>query len=77
MFGAASPKRRDLANIGWHTYRHAYRSLLSGEETPLEVQQKLNVHLLTTDDYGGPPMENRRQANRVVVRKILMRRSSQ
>jgi integrase len=72
-------KEKGLGSIGWHTYRHTYRSLLSGEETPLDVQQKLmrHAHLSTTDDYGGPPMENRRQANSVVVRKILKRRSSQ
>ena len=35
-----------------------------------------HAHLSTMDDYGSPPMENRRQANSVVVRKILMRRSS-
>jgi integrase len=70
---------RGLGSIGWHTYRHTYRSLLSGEETPLDVQQKLmrHAHLSTTDDYGGPPMENRRQANSVVVRKILKRQAFQ
>ena len=31
----------------------------------------------SSDDYGGSPMENRRQANSAVVRRILMRRSSQ
>jgi hypothetical protein len=30
----------------------------------------------SSDDYGGSPMENRRQANSAVVRRILMRRSS-
>lgn len=52
---------KGLGSIGWHTYRHTYRSLLSGEKTPLDVQQTLmrHAHLSTTDDYGGPPMENR------------------
>jgi integrase len=76
--------RRDLAtemkmgSIGWHTFRHTYRSLLSKYKTELDVQQKLMRHadLSTTSQYGGPPMENRRQANSNVVRAILVRRSS-
>jgi integrase len=54
---------KGLGSIGWHTYRHTYRSLLSAEETPLDVQQKLMRHAhMSTTDYGGPPVENRRQA---------------
>ena len=69
---------KGLGSIGWHTFRHSYRSLLSEEETPLDVQQKLmrHAHLSTTEQYGGPPMENRRKANSRVVRQILSRKSS-
>ena len=76
--------RRQLAteegfgSIGWHTFRHTYRSLLSGAMTPIDTQQMLLRHadISTTQKYGGPPMENRRQANSLVVRKILVRKSS-
>jgi integrase len=77
-------ERRDLAiemgfgSIGWHTFRHTYRSLLIAKGAPLEVQKALlrHAHLSTTDEYGGPPMEQRRKANTDVVRSILVRRSS-
>jgi integrase len=77
LFGLGSNHHHDRS-IGWHTFRHSYRSLLSEEETPLDVQQKLmrHAHLSTTEQYGGPPMENRRKANSRVVRQILSRKSS-
>jgi integrase len=76
--------RKDLAfemkldGIGWGSFRHAYRSLLSKCKTPLDVQQKLmrHAHISTTGQYGGPPIENQREANSNVVRDILTRRSS-
>ena len=77
--------RRQLAtekgfgSIGWHTFRHTYRSLLSGARTAVDVQQKLmrHAHITTTQLYGGPPMENRRLANSTVVRAILQRKSTE
>jgi integrase len=76
--------RRDIAvakksgSIGWHTYRHTYRSLLSGTEAPLDAQQKLMRHaqLSTTMEYGDTPMENKRKANSNVVKIVLERKSS-
>lgn len=67
-----------LGSIGWHTFRHTYRTLLSGAGTAMDVQQKLmrHAHISTTQDYGGPPMENRRRANTMVVRQILVRKST-
>ena len=75
--------RRQLAtemgfgSIGWHTFRHTYRSLLSGAGTPLDMQQTLLRHadISTTQKYGGPPMDNRRRANSLAVREILRRKS--
>lgn len=77
--------RRELAtkagfgSIGWHTFRHTYRSLLSGAKTALDVQQKLmrQAQISTTMQYGGPPMDNRRRANSKVVRRILRQKSAQ
>jgi integrase len=41
---------RALGSLGWHTFRHTYRSLLSGADTPMDVQQKLlrHAHISTT-----------------------------
>lgn len=77
--------RRDAAmaagygGIGWHAFRHKYRTQLSGGDTPLEVQQKLmrQADIRTTMGYGGVPMENRRTANSRVVRTILLRKSDE
>ncbi len=77
--------RRDAATaagyggIGWHAFRHKYRTLLSAENNSLEVQQKLmrQADIRTTIGYGGIPMENRRTANSGVVRAILRRNSEQ
>jgi integrase len=77
-------ERRQLAtengfgSVGWHTFRHTYRTLLSGEDTPMDVQQKLMRHaqISTTQQYGGPPMENQRRANSKVSRKVLFRESA-
>ena len=68
-----------FGGIGWHTFRHKYRTLLSEADTPLEVQQKLLRHadIRTTTLYGNVPMENKRAANSAAVREILLRRSSQ
>jgi integrase len=64
-----------FGSIGWHTFRHKYRTLLSEGNTPLEVQQRLmrQADIRTTMTYGGVPMENRRRANSLVVRTILRR----
>ncbi|HXU17638.1 MAG TPA: hypothetical protein VN708_21055 [Terriglobales bacterium] len=36
-----APTAEEYGGIGWHAFRHKYRTLLSGGNTPLEVQQKL------------------------------------
>ena len=77
-------ERRELAiemgfgSIGWHTFRHTYRSLLIAVKAQPEVQKTLlrHAHLSTTDEYGGPPMEERRKSNTDIVRMILVRESS-
>jgi len=68
-----------LGGIGWHTFRHTYRALLSEADIPLEVQQKLMRHadIRTTTQYGEVSMGNKRAANSRVVRGILIRKSVQ
>jgi len=48
-----------FGRVGWHIFRHNYRSWLSGADTPIDVQQQLMRHaqILTTQQYGAPPME--------------------
>ncbi len=67
-----------FGSVGWHTFRHSHRSLHSKFKTPLDIQQALLRHasISTTVQYGGPPLENQREANSIVVREILKRRSS-
>lgn len=75
--------RRELAtkkgfgSIGWHTFRHSYRTFLGELKAPLEIQQALmrQADISTTLKYGHSSMENQRTANKTVVREILIRRS--
>jgi integrase len=78
-------ERRELAiemgfgSIGWHTFRHTYRSLLILVKAPPEVQKVLMRHAqqATTDNiYGGPRMEEKRKANSGVVQMIFVRKSA-
>lgn len=70
---AAGRKTKLPKNIGWHTFRHTYRSFLDDVGTPIGVQQKLmrHAHPGTTMNYGNALMESKRQANSKVVRMVL------
>jgi integrase len=60
--------------IGWHTFRHTYRSWLDDTGAPVGVQQKLMRHSqisTTMNVYGNALMEAKREANTKVVRKAL------
>ncbi len=62
--------------IGWHTFRHTYRSWLDDTGAPMGVQQKLMRHAqisTTMNVYGNALMEAKREANTAVVRKALRR----
>jgi integrase len=61
-------------HVGWHTFRHTYRSWLDDTGAPIGVQQKLMRHAqvaTTMNVYGNALMESKREANRAVVNKIL------
>jgi integrase len=61
-------------NLGWHTFRHTYRSLLDATGAPIGVQQKLMRHAqvsTTMDVYGNALMESKREANSKVVGLLL------
>jgi hypothetical protein len=60
--------------LGWHTFRHKYRSLLDATGAPIGVQQKLMRHAqvaTTMDVYGNALMESKREANSKVVALLL------
>jgi hypothetical protein len=73
-----SATKNGFGSIGWHTFRHTYRALLSKLKTQLDVQKTLmrQADISTTLKYRETPMENLRTANCNVVREILIRRSS-
>ena len=60
--------------IGWHTFRHTYRSWLDATGAPVGVQQKLMRHAQVTttmDIYGNALMDSKRDANSKVIRMAL------
>ncbi len=62
------------AHLGWHTFRHTYRSFLDATGAPIGVQQKLMRHAqvsTTMDVYGTALMDSKRQANSKVVKMVL------
>lgn len=60
--------------VGWHTFRHTYRSWLDDSGAPIGVQQKLMRHAqisTTMNVYGNALMAAKREANSKVVRMAL------
>ena len=57
-------------DIGWHTFRHTYRSWLDETGAPMKVQQELMRHAsiqTTMNIYGRAMTETKRRANSQVV----------
>jgi hypothetical protein len=62
------------SSVGWHTFRHTYRSWLDDTGAPVGVQQKLMRHAqisTTMNVYGNALMDAKREANSKVVRRAL------
>ena len=60
--------------IGWHTFRHTYRSWLDDTGAPIGVQQKLMRHAqisTTMNVYGNALMVAKREGNSKVVKMAL------
>jgi integrase len=60
--------------IGWHTFRHSYRSWLDDTGAPTTVQQELMRHAsiqTTMNIYGKAMTDSKRQAHSKVVQLIL------
>ncbi|HEX4032615.1 MAG TPA: tyrosine-type recombinase/integrase [Terracidiphilus sp.] len=70
------PKGEDvgIAGLGWHTFRHTYRSLLDETGAPIGVQQKLMRHAnvsTTMNVYGNASLKAKQQANSKVVQMVM------
>ena len=73
--GAARKAGLDC-EIGWHTFRHRYRSWLDETGAPMKVQQELMRHAsiqTTMNVYGRVMTETKRQASSRVVNIVLGR----
>jgi integrase len=63
-------RKLGLGNIGWHTFRHTYRTWLDATGAPMGVQQKLMRHAqiaTTMNVYGDDLLRSKREANSKVV----------
>ncbi len=66
--------RCGIGRIGWHTFRHTFRSLLDETGAPMKVQQELMRHadIRTTMNVYGKAMDtSKREAHSKVVRLVL------
>jgi len=66
--------RAGLGKIGWHTFRHTYRSWLNAIGTPLGVQKDLMRHsniTTTANVYGAGVVEAMREFNSQVVKRVI------
>jgi integrase len=65
--------------IGWHTFRHTYRSWLDETGAPMKVQQELMRHAsiqTTMNVYGQAMSSSKREANGKVVEMVLKPRTA-
>jgi integrase len=65
--------------IGWHTFRHSYRSWLDGTGAPMTVQKELMRHAriqTTMNIYGKAMTDSKRQAHSKAVELILKPKKS-
>jgi integrase len=68
------PERKAAAGrygrLGWHTFRHTYRSWLDETGAPMKVQQELMRHAsiqTTMNVYGQAMSSSKREANSKIV----------
>jgi len=71
---APAAKRCGIGYIGWHTFRHTFRSLLDETGAPIKAQQELMRHAdirTTLNIYGKAMEKSKREAPGKVVRLVL------
>ncbi len=67
-------EKAGLSGIGWHVFRHTYRSLLDETGAPIGVQQKLMRHsnvATTMNVYGNASLRAKQRANSKVVQMVM------
>ena len=67
-------KRAGIGQIGWHTFRHTYRTWMDTNGTPMGIQKDLMRHAdikTTMTIYGGAMAEAMREANSSVVKMAI------
>ena len=65
--------------IGWHTFRHSYRSWMDDTGAPMTVQKELMRHAsiqTTMNIYGKAMTDSKRQAHSKVVEMVLKGKKS-
>ena len=70
----ASKSAKIGSAVGWHTFRHSYRSWLDETGAPLTVQKELMRHAsiqTTMNIYGKAMTDTKRQAHTRVVELVL------
>ena len=63
-----------IVGLGWHTFRHTYRTMIDDLGTPTGVQQKLMRHAdvrTTMNIYGSAFEETKRRVNARVAELVL------
>ncbi len=63
-----------IMGLGWHTFRHSYRTMIDDLGTPVGVQQKLMRHAdvrTTMNIYGSAFEETKRRVNARVAGMVL------
>jgi integrase len=63
-----------LVGVGWHAFRHAYRTLIDDVGTPLGVQHRLMRHAdikTTMNTYGSAFAKSKRRAKSRVAALVL------
>ena len=75
----AATEAKIKGGVGWHTFRHSYRSWMDDTGAPLTVQQELMRHAsvpTTMNVYGKAMTDSKRQAHSKVVEKVLKSKKS-
>ncbi|HWX55521.1 MAG TPA: site-specific integrase [Verrucomicrobiae bacterium] len=63
-----------IMGLGWHTFRHSYRTMIDDLGTPVGVQQRLMRHAdirTTMNVYGSAFEETKRRVNARIAEMVL------
>jgi integrase len=73
-------EKAGVQGLGWHVFRHTYRSFLDETGAPIGVQQKLMRHsnvATTMNVYGNASLRAKQQANSKVVQMVIAQEKPQ